>query len=134
MATDPIPRFTLSGGRRHDPQVEAWLSTRPAELAVLAGGWIQRLRDCGDDVLELMHDGQATACVGEVAFAYVGIYARHVSVGFFRGAELSDPLKLLEGNGKLMRHVKLWPNSAIDAPALGRLIQRAYSAASAPAR
>jgi hypothetical protein len=32
----------------------------------------------------------------------------HVSVGFWRGAELADPKHLLEGTGTRMRHVKIW--------------------------
>ena len=52
---------------------------------------------------------------------------RHVNVGFFRGAELEDPTGLLEGTGKYMRHVKLKPDSNINATALVRLIESAYA-------
>jgi len=31
----------------------------------------------------------------------------HVSLGFYRGTELPDPQGLLEGTGKILRHVKL---------------------------
>jgi hypothetical protein len=85
------------------------------------------MRDCGDDVRELMHDGQPTACVGEAAFAYVAAYKAHVNVGFFRGAEFADPDRLLEGTGKSMRHVKIEPSEAVDADALSRLIATAYA-------
>jgi hypothetical protein len=47
-------------------------------------------------------------------------------VGFFRGAELADPAGLLEGTGKYMRHVKLRPESDIDATALLKLVDIAY--------
>ena len=39
-------------------------------------------------------------------FAWIKAHANHVSCGFWRGAELPDPSKLLEGTGKKMRHVK----------------------------
>lgn len=32
---------------------------------------------------------------------------KHLTCGFFRGAELADPEGLLEGTGKSMRHVKV---------------------------
>jgi hypothetical protein len=32
---------------------------------------------------------------------------RHVNLGFNYGAELPDPHKLLEGTGKMFRHVKI---------------------------
>lgn len=85
------------------------------------------MRNCGNDVRELLHDGHPTACVGDAAFAYVNAFTAHVNVGFFRGAELPDPTHLLEGTGKLMRHVKLHPDREIDAPALTNLIQTAYT-------
>lgn len=97
------------------------------DLGALAQRWFEVLRDCGDDVRELLHDGHPTACVGETAFAYVNAFKAHVNIGFFRGAEIGDPDGLLEGAGKLMRHVKLRPHGAIDDTALMRLIETAYA-------
>lgn len=97
------------------------------ELGAIAQHWFEILRNCGDDVRELMHDGYATACVGEAAFAYVGVFKRHVNVGFFHGAELSDAGGLLDGTGKYMRHVKIRPEGDLDALGLERLIHSAYA-------
>ena len=74
-----------------------------------------------------MHDGHPTACVADAAFAYVNAFAAHVNAGFFRGAELEDPARLLEGSGKHMRHVKLRPDGEVDAKALKTLIGIAYT-------
>ncbi len=96
------------------------------ELGELAKQWFEVMRHCGDDVREVLHDGHPTACVADAAFAYVNAFKAHVNVGFFRGAELADPAGLLEGTGKVMRHVKLRPGNAIDATALSKLIHAAY--------
>ena len=45
----------------------------------------------------------------------------------FRGAELPDPERLLEGHGKFMRHVKLGPGRDVAATALMTLIETAYT-------
>jgi hypothetical protein len=111
---------------RRDPAVEAWLRESPGALGEIARRWFERMRDCGADVRELMHDGAPTACVEDAAFAYVNAFTSHVNVGFFRGAELADPAKLLEGTGKRMRHVKLRPEAGVDAVALTQLIETAY--------
>jgi hypothetical protein len=50
-----------------------------------------------------------------------------VNVGFFRGAGISDPHVLLEGNGKFMRHVKLRPEKNVETEALRELIEIAYT-------
>ena len=96
-------------------------------LGAIAQHWLELMRDCGDDVRELLHDGHPTACVGDAAFAYVNAFRAHVNVGFFRGAEIADPKGLLEGTGKFMRHVKLGPDRDVDATALVKLIKTAYS-------
>ena len=97
------------------------------ELGAIAQGWFEVIRDCGEDVRELLHDGHPTACVGDAAFAYVNAFKTHVNVGFFRGAEIADPEGLLEGTGKFMRHVKLWPERDVSATTLMKLIETAYT-------
>ena len=111
---------------RRDPAVERWLFDHPGDLGVISRNWFEALRGSGDDVRELLHDGQPTACVGDTAFAYVDAFKAHVNVGFYCGAVLPDPDGLLEGTGKFMRHVKLRPDRQTDAVALMRLIEAAY--------
>lgn len=118
--------FRLSGAVKRDPAVEAWLRAEP-DLRSIARTWFERMRACGDDVRELMHDGQPTACVGGAAFAYVATFKAHVNVGFFHGAALADPAGLLHGTGKAMRHVKLRPGQAIDDAALDALVRAAHA-------
>jgi hypothetical protein len=100
---------------------------QPEELAAIARQWFEVMRGCGDDVREVMHDDQPTACVGDAAFAYVDAFTAHVNVGFFRGAELVDAAGLLQGRGKFMRHVKLRRDRELDAAALRTLIESAYA-------
>lgn len=119
--------FRFSSAIRRDPAIEAWMREHAGELGAIAQRWFEVMRDCGDDVRELLHDGHPTACVTDAAFAYVNAFKAHVNVGFFRGAGIADPDGLLEGTGKFMRHVKLRPGRDIDAGALRRLIETAYA-------
>jgi hypothetical protein len=119
--------FRFPASLKRDPAVNAWMEAHPGELGAIARHWFGVIRDCGEDVRELLHDGHPTACVGDAAFAYVNAFKAHVNVGFFRGAELADPAGLLEGTGKYMRHVKLRPHGGVDAGALTRLIRVAYA-------
>jgi len=115
------------GSVKRDSAIEVWMNEYRGELGAIARYWFDVLRDCGDDVRELLHDGHPTACVDDAAFAYVNAFRAHVNVGFFRGAELSDPHGLLEGTGKFMRHVKLRPEVDVDTAALLKLIETAYT-------
>ena len=116
----------FSGGVARDPGIDAWFDSRRPQLGSIARAWFLRMRDCGPDVRELLHDGHPTACVGDAAFAYTNVFTTHVNVGFFRGATLPDPKGLLEGDGKYMRHVKLWPDNPVDTSSLEALITAAY--------
>ena len=40
------------------------------------------------------------------AFCYVAAYSNHVNLGFYLGAELPDPHRVLKGTGKKMRHIR----------------------------
>ena len=120
-----LMRFPTSVER--DPAIEAWLDERPGPLGRLARQWFEVMRECGEEVRELLHDGHPIACVGDAAFGYVNAFRAHVNVGFFRGAELPDPEGLLEGSGKFMRHVKLRPEREVDSVALSSLIHAAYA-------
>jgi hypothetical protein len=108
------------------PDVDAWLAAQNGELGALARAWFAKLRACGSDVRELMHDGAPTACIGDAPFAYVAAFRDHVNVGFFHGAALADPAQLLEGTGKFMRHAKLRPQVDVDTAALSALVDVAY--------
>src|SRR5262249_36119857 len=119
-----ILRF--SGALERDPAIDTWLSERPGELRSIARTWFTRMRGCGGDVRELMHDGCPVACVEDAPFGYVNVFKAHVNVGFFHGAALPDPVGLLEGNGIRMRHVKLKTGSTLDASSLEALIAAAY--------
>jgi hypothetical protein len=116
----------FNGAVQRDPAIDAWMKEHPGELRSIAHHWFERMRNCGDEVRELLHDGCPVACLGDAPFAYVNVFTSHVNVGFFHGAALPDPARLLQGTGKFMRHVKLTPGMPTNAAALSRLIDAAY--------
>ncbi len=123
---DRIDILRLSVGMKRGPAVDTWLMDGPAELRSIAREWFMRMRACGDDVREQIHDGCPVACVEDAPFGYVNAFKSHVNVGFFYGAFLDDPAGLLEGNGKRMRHVKIKPGLELDVVALRVLIDAAH--------
>ena len=116
----------FDGAVEHDPAIDAWLKSRSGELGAIARQWFQEMRNCGDEVRELLHDGCPVTCLGDAPFAYVNVFTTHVNVGFFHGASLPDPARLLQGAGRSMRHVKLKPGTPTNTAALTRLIEAAY--------
>ena len=58
-------------------------------------------------------------------FCWISPASKHVTFGFNYGAELSDPKGLLDGTGKLFRHVKLASIDDVKQPALRALVKAA---------
>lgn len=117
-------RFT--GTVKRDPAVDAWFAQSGDELRRMARPWFEQMRGCGADVRETLNDGHPNACVGDAPFGHVAAFKAHVNVGFFYGAALDDPHRLLEGSGKRMRHVKLRWGEPVNDAALKALIAAAY--------
>ena len=120
-----ILRF--NGAVERDPAIDLWFKQHAGDLGSIAHHWFDVMRKCGDEVRELVHDGCPVACLGDAPFGYVNVFTSHVNVGFFHGAALPDSARLLQGDGKFMRHVKLRPETPPDASSLNDLIQAAYS-------
>jgi len=119
-----VSLFLFPTAAEHDPDVEAWLSA-PDPIRQIARPWFDTFRALPGH-RELLHDGHPTACAGEAAFAYVAAFTAHAAVGFYFGADLPDPGRLLEGTGKRMRHVKLKWGQPTKEAALNALIAASY--------
>ena len=58
-------------------------------------------------------------------YCYISVHKAHINIGFNYGADLPDPKKLLDGAGKKLRHVKIFNNDNLAAPALAALLRAA---------
>ncbi len=65
-------------------------------------------------------------------FCYIATNAGHVNLGFPRGTSLPDPNRVLEGDGKAMRHIKFAGLRDLERPFVRRYIRTAMEQA-APA-
>lgn len=81
------------------------------------------------DAVEVVRLGDRAASYGlgpkkmSEAHTYIMPQRTHVNLGLYQGARLPDPEGLLEGEGKLLRHVKLRSAADVERPALRRLIE-----------
>ena len=66
-------------------------------------------------------------------FCYITTNARHINLGFPRGTSLPDPNRVLEGDGKTMRHIKFRSEGDLERPFVRRYIQAAMEQVGAAA-
>ena len=65
--------------------------------------------------------------IGKSNVAWIIVYDGHVDFGFFQGAKLKDPAKLLEGTGKGLRHVKVREAKDIKPKEFAGLLKQAVA-------
>jgi len=99
----------LTGWQADALKIIRALVTRHAPDATLAMKW-------GQPVWE--HNGP---------FAWLRPAAKHVSFGFWRGAELDDPDGHLEGEGDRMRHLKMTSAADLDELPIERFVKEAVA-------
>ena len=89
------------------------------------------IREVLPEVVEVPWPRQRTAGFGvgpkkmSEHFCYVAVLPDRVNLGFNYGSELPDPEGLLQGTGKLFRHVKITSPRDLENPALRRLLEAA---------
>ena len=55
-------------------------------------------------------------------FCYIAVLKERINLGFYYGADLPDPASLMEGSGKMLRHVKISHSGQLENPALRELL------------
>lgn len=60
-------------------------------------------------------------------FCSIAVYRNHINFGFNRGSEISDPKKILNGEGSLYRKITIKNKSDFPKTKIKKLLKEAYS-------
>jgi hypothetical protein len=102
-------------------------------LATIARRLRTMIRDVDAITVETVRlgDNAATFGVGPKkmtdGYAYIMPMRGYVNLGFYQGALLADPQRLLEGTGKGLRHVKIRSLAEADRPSVRALVAAALA-------
>jgi hypothetical protein len=109
-------------------EVERYLATRQPRIAELA-------RELCELILRMYPHATVTVDSDYIGFGggrgykglvfVVGAHSKHVTLGLSGGVDLPDPAGLMEGTGKVHRHVKLREPGDLERPALRELMEAA---------
>jgi hypothetical protein len=114
-----------------NPQFEEMLERFDPSVRELAHATRDLIFDVLPGVVEVVWDRQGTAGYGtgpkkmSEHFCYIALHPHHLNLGFNYGSELADPKHLLEGPGKLLRHIKIHAVTDLENPALRDLLRTA---------
>ena len=116
-----------------NPGVKDWLSNLPLELRAIAKQLRAVARKQMPDAHEFIYHDAIGYSVSDSPFdriCYISPQKKgYVNFGFFFGAGLPDPANLLIGEGKRLRHVKIWSVAEAKNPALATLIAATWKEA-----
>jgi hypothetical protein len=124
--------------RPPDPQLLEFLNAYDPHIAELALALREIILEEAPDASESVYQVYTVAIwfgfSGKMKdmFCYIATNAGHVNLGFPRGASLPDPNRVLEGDGKTMRHIKFAALRELEQPFVQRYIRAAMEQA-APA-
>ncbi|MFV0383491.1 DUF1801 domain-containing protein [Paracoccus sp. (in: a-proteobacteria)] len=108
------------------PAIEKWFSELTDEQRKTAVDLRSIVLSQGAQLREEFKWGQP-CFYGNSMVCYIQKAKSHVSLGFGKGASLTDPDEVLEGNGGQMRHVKLPLGTDADRGKLGKLVKQAIA-------
>lgn len=111
---------------------------RPS-IAALARRALIKMRKRLPGALELVYDNYNALAVGfgptdrasEAIFS-IALFPRWVSLFFLQAAGLPDPHRLLQGTGRVARHVMLQDSAVLDEPVIQSLVDEALRRAKVP--
>jgi hypothetical protein len=128
--------------RLPDRQLPSYLASYDPHISNLALTLREVVLEEAPDAIESIVKGYAVT-IGfsftgkplKDGFCHIVTYSNHVNLGFNRGALLHDPNGVLQGTGKLIRHITIRKENELDRPFLRRYLQAAIEQiGGAPAR
>ena len=121
--------------RPPDPQLLGFLEAYDRHISELALALREVILEEAPDASESIYQVYTVAIwfgfSGKMKdmFCYIATNAGHVNLGFPRGTSLPDPNRVLEGDGKTMRHIKFRSQRDVGRPFVRRYIQAAMEQA-----
>ena len=112
-------------------RLEELLADRSAEVSELAIEARRTVSKMAKTASEMLYKTYAVSNVFTYsnrlreAFIHIATYAEHVNLGFNYGVELDDPNEILEGTGKLIRHIRLESKATLRKRAVKALLKSA---------
>lgn len=117
--------------KKDDAAFRKITGSSPKEMQELALAVRQLIYEIEPKTVEVVWEQQKIAGFGtgpkkmSEHFSWVSAFSKHVALGFNYGSELPDPDGLLEGTGKLMRHIKIKSADDLKNPSVKAILKKA---------
>jgi hypothetical protein len=106
----------------------AWRSDQSSEHKAIIAKLQKLVVKIAPNLIENSKWGNGCWLKGKLPLLYIHTKEDHLQFGFFAGSMLYDSKKMLKGNGKFVRHVRIEKLEDIDVAILSSLIRSALKA------
>ena len=120
-------------------QLDSFLAKYDPAIAVLARRVLAKMRKRVPGAIEMVYDNYNGLVIGfgpndkpSLAIFSVVLFPRWVTLFFLQGASLPDSQKRLNGQGNLVRHIRLENLAVLDDPVVVSLMNLAIHRAKVP--
>lgn len=117
-------------------QLDGFLAKYSPDIAAFARDAHARMRELLPGAVEMVYDNYNALVIGfsptgrpSDAIFSLAMYPRYVCLCFLQGAGLPDPYRLLRGEGKIARNIRLAEPADFDKPEVRQLIAAALERA-----
>ena len=117
--------------RELHPDFEHFLGFKEQALIDLYGDLRNYILQMYPDANELLYHTHALTSVYTISeklsdgFCMIPIYTNHLNLGFHKGTLIDDPKQLLQGTGKLIRHIPILKKDDYRNKDVSALVQAA---------
>ena len=122
------------------PEYLKFLAPFDSHITELALATRKLVLEEAPDSTELIYDAYNAVATGygftgrpSECFIHIAVYAKWVNLGFHRGSELPDPKGILEGTGRLIRHIRISDPKDLADPDVRAFVKQAIGRAKRPA-
>ena len=128
-----------AGTESAEKQLDGFLDAFTPEIAAFARVALAKMRKRLPHAIEIVYDNyNALACGfgpterSSDAIFSIAVFPRNVSLFFLQGAMLPDPKGLLQGEGKVVKHIRLEDEKTLDRADVKAMMATALEMARVP--
>jgi hypothetical protein len=124
---------------RPEADLKRFLERCAPNVRAVANDALARLRRRLPGAVKMVYDNYNALVIGfsptdrpSDALFSIALYPRWVNLFFLTGADLDDPEGLLQGNGRIVRSIRLTTADVVDAPGVRALMAQAIRKSGTP--
>lgn len=134
-----MARTPPAGAASPAKQLDGFITRFPPPMAKLTKAVLKKMRERLPGAVELVYDKTSSLVIGfcpderaSNAINSMAVYTNWINLYFFEGDSLPDPEGVLQGNGTMVRYIRIASPADLERPAVKAVMAEALRRADPP--